>query len=260
MKRHVRLARLLEIVGERGKVEVEELSAELTVSTATVRRDLDHLAEQSLLTRTRGGAVASSVSYDLPLRYKSGRHAPQKSRIATEVAALVPPGAVVGLNGGTTTTEVARLLSTRRDLTTRDGPGLTVVTNALNIAAELAVRRHLKLVVTGGVARPHSFELTGPLATKVLSEIALDLVILGVDALDPEGGAFAHHEGEANINRLMVRRGTRVVVAADSSKLGLRAFARICEIGAVHTVVTDAEVHADLKRRFEAAGVDLRAV
>ncbi|WP_158895512.1 DeoR/GlpR family DNA-binding transcription regulator [Amycolatopsis anabasis] len=258
MKRHERLGGLLQLVGERGRVDVDELAAKLDVSAATIRRDLDHLAEQQLLTRTRGGAVANNVSYDLPLRYKSARHAPEKTRIARAVAMLVQRGGVVGLNGGTTTTEIAGALAARGDLNT--GPGLTVVTNALNIANELAVRRHIKLVVTGGVARPHSFELTGPLATRVLSEIALDLLVLGVDALDPHGGAFAHHEGEANINRLMVERSARVVVAADSSKLGKRAFARICPIGAVDVVVTDAGVSADLKQRFEAAGTDLRAV
>ncbi|WP_142003987.1 DeoR/GlpR family DNA-binding transcription regulator [Amycolatopsis cihanbeyliensis] len=261
MRRYERLGRVLELVGARDRVEVEELAGELGVSAATIRRDFDHLAEQQLLTRTRGGAVSNNVSYDLPLRYKTARHAPEKSRIAGAVTAMVPRGAVVGLNGGTTTTEIARSLAAGTDLAGGlDGPTLTVVTNALNIANELAVRAQLKLVLTGGVARPHSFELTGPLATRVLSEVSLDLLVLGVDAIDPRGGAFAHHEGEANINRLMVERSARVVVAADSSKLGHRAFARICPVGAVHAVVTDTGVTPEAADAFRAAGVDLRTV
>ncbi|WP_020666811.1 DeoR/GlpR family DNA-binding transcription regulator [Amycolatopsis nigrescens] len=260
MKRHERLSGILQLVGERGKVDVDELATGLVVSQATVRRDLDHLAGQHLLTRTRGGAVANNVSYDLPLRYKTARHAPEKSRIAHAVAMLAQPGGVIGLNGGTTTTGIAMALAARADLDSGAAPRLTVVTNALNIANELTVRRQIKLVVTGGVARPHSFELTGPLATPVLGEIALDLLVLGVDALDPEGGAFAHHEGEADINRLMVARAARVVVAADSSKLGHRAFARICEIADVDVVVTDSDVAPDLAARFRASGVDLRSV
>src|SRR5438876_1117174 len=82
-----------------------------------------------------------------------------------------------------------------------DELALTVVTNALNIANELAVPPHVKIVVTGGVARPQSFELTGPLATRILQEITLDVVFLGVDAVDPTQGAYAHHEGEASTNR-----------------------------------------------------------
>lgn len=258
MTRHDRLSGMLQVIGERGKVAVEELSEELGVSTATVRRDLDQLAEQQLLTRTRGGAVANHVSYDLPLRYKSARNAPEKSRIGRAVALLAESGSVIGLNGGTTTTEIARAIATRSDLEHRPGgPALTVVTNALNIANELAVRQHIKLVVTGGVARPRSFELTGPLATQVLADISMDLLVLGVDAIDPDGGAFAHNEGEANINRLMVERASKVVVAADSTKLGRRAFARICSIGVVDAIFTDADVPADLRTRFQSAGVDV---
>jgi len=92
-------------------------------------------------------------------------------------------------------------------------------------------------VVTGGVARPQSYELTGPLATGVLEQVARDVVILGVDGIDAEAGATAHHEGEASINRMMTQRAHRVIVAADSSKAGRRAFARFC---AVDVLVTGA--------------------
>lgn len=256
MDRHERLSTLLDLVGQREKVDVEELVAELDVSPATVRRDLDHLAEQQLLTRTRGGAIANNVAYDLPLRHKTARHAPEKQRISAAAAQLVEPGMIVGMNGGTTTTEIARALATRTDLVNRgDVAGLTVVTNALNIANELTVRPQVKTVVTGGVARLHSFELTGPYAALVLQEITLDLVFLGVDAIDPEGGAFAHHEGEASINRLMAAKARQVVVAADASKIGAHAFARICPVADIATLITDDGAEAGAVRRFEDEGV-----
>ena len=97
----------------------------------------------------------------------------------------------------------------------------------------------MKIVLTGGVARPQSYELIGPLATGVLEQVTLDVAFLGVDGLDEVAGATAHHEGEASINRLMVGRPAKVVVAADSSKLGRRAFARICPLGEVDVLVTD---------------------
>jgi DeoR family transcriptional regulator of aga operon len=259
--RYERLSAMLDILGQRSKVDVEDLAEELDVSAATIRRDLDHLAEQQLLTRTRGGAVTNNVAYDLPLRYKTARHASEKERIGRAAAALVGRGSVVGLNGGTTTTEVARALAIRPDLNSSgDEAALTVVTNALNIANELAVRPHVKIVVTGGVARPQSFELTGPLASKILEEITMDVVFLGVDAVDPAQGAYAHHEGEASINRLMTERARRVVVAADSSKLGLHAFARICPVSAVHQLITDADADPELVKAFEAEGVEVQAV
>lgn len=257
MKRPERWNALLELLARDGKVEVEEAAAELAVSAATIRRDLDELAQQQMLTRTRGGAVAHNMSYDLPLRYKTARRASEKQRIAAAVARMVEPGAIVGLNGGTTTTEVARAIATRGELSGSEGggPAVTVVTNALNIAHELAVRPHIKIVLTGGVARPQSFELMGPLATGVLAEVSLDLAILGVDALDPERGAAAHHEGEASINQFMARRAARVVVAADSSKLGGRAFARICALDEIGVLVTDTGATEEAIAPYAEAGV-----
>jgi DeoR family transcriptional regulator, aga operon transcriptional repressor len=261
MAPHERWNTLLEIVARDGNLEVERAARELGVSTATIRRDLDHLAQQQMLTRTRGGAMANSVSYDLPLRYKSARRATEKERIARATAALVPPGAVVGLNGGTTTTEVARALATRAGMSANGaggpagGPALTVVTNALNIANELIVRRHVKIVVTGGVARPQSYELIGPLATRLLGELTLDLLCLGVDAVSVAHGATAYNEGEASINQLMVARAREVIVVADSSKLGRHAFARICPIAAVGVLVTDSAADEAATAPFTDAGV-----
>jgi len=258
--RYERLSTLLDLLGQRGKVDVDDLAGELDVSAATIRRDLDHLADQQLLNRTRGGAVANNVAYDLPLRYKTARHASEKERIGRGAAALVARGGVVGLNGGTTTTEIARALAVRPDLNGSDEPGLTVVTNALNIASELAVRPQVKLVVTGGVARPQSFELSGPLASRILDEITMDVVFLGVDAVDPTHGAYAHHEGEASINRLMAQRARRVVVAADSSKLGKHAFAMICPAAGIDTLITDDAAPAEMVAAFEAEGVTVQLV
>jgi DeoR family transcriptional regulator of aga operon len=231
---------LLEILAEDGRITVEDAAERLKVSQATVRRDFDQLAQQQMITRTRGGAVANTVSYDLPLRYKSARNVDEKQRVGIAAAGMVTPGMVVGMNGGTTTTEVARALATRPDLINNtDGSALTIVTNALNIANELIVRPHVKVVVTGGVVRPQSYELIGPLATGVLRELTFDIVFLGVDAIDVALGAAAHHEGEAAINGLMAARARRVVILADSSKLGRHAFARVCPVERVETLITD---------------------
>jgi DeoR/GlpR family transcriptional regulator of sugar metabolism len=130
-----------------------------------------------------------------------------------------------------------------------------VVTNALNIAYELAVRPHIKTVVTGGVARASSYELTGPLATGILDRLHLDVALLGVDALDPQWGATAHHEGEAVINQLMAEQARTVVVLADATKLGKRAFARIRPIEQIDVLVTDQDADAGVLEQFVAAGV-----
>ncbi|HET8598709.1 MAG TPA: DeoR/GlpR family DNA-binding transcription regulator [Segeticoccus sp.] len=258
MAKYERLTVLLELLGRRGRLSVEEAAAELHVSPATIRRDFDHLAGQQLLTRAHGGAVANATAYELPLRYKSARKADEKLRIAARTAAMVPLGATVGLTGGTTTTEVARALAQRPDLSDRGhDPALTVVTNAVNIAGEMTVRAHIKTVVTGGVARPQSFELVGPLALESLAELHLDFGVIGVDGLDIHQGATTAHEGEARVNRLLVDHASRVVVVADASKLGHPSFVRICPIERIDVLVTDAGADEDLVAELADHGVEV---
>ncbi|MEU0130570.1 MULTISPECIES: DeoR/GlpR family DNA-binding transcription regulator [unclassified Streptomyces] len=259
MAAHTRWTRLLEILGDQGHLDVLEAAEQLGCSPATVRRDLDELARQNLLTRTRGGAVVSSVAYDLPLRYKAARRADEKQRIAKAAAELIPSGSTVGINGGTTTSEVARELAVRPE-PAGGGTALTVVTNAINIANELAVRPQVKIVVTGGVARPNSYELVGPLVDSVLRTLALDYTILGVDAVHPRFGAATHDESEAGANRALAECAGRVIVVADSSKLGRRAFAQVCETAAVSVLVTDLDAPEDVVGEFTGLGIDVLRV
>jgi len=174
---------------------------------------------------------------------------------------------VVGLNGGTTTAAVARALAARADWGDGEGgppdaarddgqPAVTVVTNALNIAAELAVRRSVKVVVSGGVAMPSSYELVGPLAGHILREIRLDIAFVGADAVDAEHGASARDEHEASINALLAAQAAKLVVVADSTKLGVRTFARICPPADIDVLVTDDRA-ADKARAFEDKGMSV---
>lgn len=231
MRQSDRLSAILEQLSRNGGVSVADLAGSFSVSPATIRRDLQLLEQQRLVTRVHGGAVASGVLYELPLRYKAARQQEEKRRIAVAAAQLVADGMTVGLTGGTTTTEVARSLVERS--------GLTVVTNALNLASELAVRSNLKLLVPGGVARPESYELVGPIAEAGLDGLNLDLVFLGVDGISVKTGCTTHHEVEAYTNRALIERANRVVVVADSSKLGRVAFARICTVAEVDELITD---------------------
>jgi DeoR family transcriptional regulator, aga operon transcriptional repressor len=252
MRQADRLSSVLERLSGNGSVGVGDLAGELGVSPATVRRDLRLLEDQHLLTRTHGGAVAQGVLYELPLRYRSARHGEQKLRIAREAAARISEGTAVGLTGGTTTTEVARALVAT--------PRLTVVTNSLSIASELAVRPNLKLVVTGGVARAESYELVGPLAESSLAGLNLDVVLVGVDGISARAGLTTHHEVEAHTNRALIDRASVVIVVTDSSKLGVVAFAQICELGRITEVITDDEAAPAAVRDLTAEGIQVTTV
>src|SRR5579862_5235695 len=166
LRRADRLRRILQLIDTDTTASVEDLARELAVSSATVRRDLAKLDSQGQVVRSHGGAMRADRGFEMPIRYRETAMAAEKKRIAAVAASLVQDGAVVGLTGGTTTMEVSRALAGRH--------GLTVLTNALNIAAELAMRQNLRLVVTGGIARPASFELSGPVAERTIAEFNID--------------------------------------------------------------------------------------
>ena len=210
MNRAERLSAVLDLLAESGQVEVDQIVERLDVSPATARRDLDALASQQLLTRTRGGAVAHSVAYDLPIRYKNQQHPASKAAIARAASDLVPRGAVIGLCGGTTATAIVEQLLTRGDIMEPSAdPGLTVVTNAINIAMQLAVRPQIKTVVTGGVVHARSYELVGSYTDAVLGSITLDYAFIGVNGIDPVIGPTSHDEREAAVNALMASRAAQ---------------------------------------------------
>lgn len=249
---------LLSLLAEQGSLSVVEAVERLGVSAATVRRDFTALEQQQLATRTHGGVVATSVAYDLPVRYRSTDGQAAKQRIAQAAAALVTPGMVVGFNGGTTTSATARHLATRADLDKLGQHGVTVVTNALNIASEMVLRPHLRTVCIGGEARRESYELYGPFASRLLGELRLDLLFLGVNAISVEDGAMCRHLGEAGINSEMVAHSDKVAVVATSDKLTGTAFARIAPIGSIDVLVTDSAAEPTALKSLQAAGVAVR--
>src|SRR3954470_18777619 len=233
LRRADRVSAILERVASHGSVDGGHLADEFAVSPATIRRDLQTLEDQKLLSRTHGGAVAVDVAYELPVRYRIGQHREEKTLIARKAVALLPSGPLtLGLSGGTTTHILARMLAERVDL--------TVVTNALDIAAELALRPRLKLIMTGGVSRTQSYELVGPSADQALAGLNMEVAVVGVDGISARGGLTTHDEIEANTNATMIRRADRVIVVADGSKVGKVCLAGICAITDIAQLVTDA--------------------
>lgn len=250
VRRSDRMSAILAALTDTGTVQVGDLARTLGVSEATLRRDLAALEEQKLLTRTHGGALAQDLARELPVRYRDGRQSQAKQAIARAAVRGLPSGPhVVGLTGGTTTSEVARRLADRTEL--------TVVTNALNIAMDLVLRPRVKLVVVGGVSRPQSYELVGPWAEEVLAGVNIGTAFVGVDGISAAGGMTTHDEIEARTNRAMIRRAQRVVVVADGTKVGRATLARIDDLDRVDELVTDASAPADEVEALRAAGLEV---
>ena len=245
------MSAILERATETGSVDVGQLAASLGVSGATIRRDLQSLSASHLLLRTHGGAVVGDVGQELSVGIKATRNQAEKRRIGRAAASLVEDGAVVGLTGGSTATELARALADRR--------GITVVTNAINIAAELATRPQITLVVIGGVARP-SYEMVGPAAEMMLNNYHLDITFIGVDGLSAREGCTTYHEMEAQTDRNFLERSRRSVVIADSSKIGRVTFARIVALARIDDIITDTDADPERLRELGETGVRIHAV
>ena len=204
--------------------------------------------------------AAVGTSWVVPHRLVKAQDWDGITRIARAATALVRAGDTVGLNGGTTTTEVAREIALLPVGIDPDRP-VTVVTNAVNIASELTVRQNVRVVVTGGVApaRARSYELTGPLSDLILPRISVDTTFLGVDGMDATG-AYAFHEGEAAVNYALARAAQRVVVVADHTKLSKSTFALICRADEINMLITDIGATEEQLAPIRRAGITIRQV
>src|SRR6202158_1971536 len=223
---------ILELLRNEHRVLVRDLSKRFRTSLITIRKDLESLHNQGLLERTHGGAlpIRAGVLEDQTLQEKERLHSPEKMRIAAAAVHMVRPGQVIILDSGTTTTAIARGCRQLR--------GLTVITNATNIAAELA-GSNVEVILTGGSLRKNSFSLVGPLAEESLRKLNADLLFLAVDGFDVQYGLTTPNQLEARVNRAMSEAARRTVVVCDSSKFGRRSLSLIMPVASVHETITD---------------------
>jgi DeoR/GlpR family transcriptional regulator of sugar metabolism len=249
MIREERFERISSELAKRGSVELEELSRLLGVSPATVRRDLDALAVRGLLKRTYGGATADVREGERPFDSKLTAYLPEKRAIGALAASLIPEGSVIGCSGGTTVMSVVRALR---------GKKVTVVTNAVNVAMELASDDSVEVVVTGGTLRPRTWELVGHIAERTLADFRLDIALLGVDGISLEHGLSTFTIADAHTDFLLMARAASVWVVADHSKFGKVAPALIAPLSRVRRIITDPGMDEVGRASLEAAGLEVR--
>jgi DeoR family transcriptional regulator, aga operon transcriptional repressor len=237
---------VLELLQTEGRVLVKDLAKHFNTSLITVRKDLEYLHHQGQLERTHGGAlpVMTGSLKDSSLQEKSRWRRTEKMRIAAAARQMIREGQVVILDSGTTTTAIARACRHFRKL--------TIITNATNIAADLADTA-VQVILTGGVLRQNSYSLVGPLAEDSLRKLSADLLFLGVDGFDLRYGLTTPNLLEARVNRAMAESARRTVVVCDSSKFGRRSLALILPTSGVHETITDKRLSKhDLKALREA--------
>ena len=229
-----RRKKLAELITRKKRILVGEVAEDFGLSEVTIRKDLKILERRGLLTRVHGGAILDrSTIVDLALDEKEHLNPQAKERIAKRAEEMICPGDVIILDSGSTTTRLARLLKNKRDI--------TVITNAINIASELAAAK-VELILTGGILREKSFSLVGPLAEDALRTVTSDKLFLGVDGIDFNIGLTTPNIHEAKVNQLMINSAREVILLADHSKFGRRSLGVISDIRAVSTLITDNKI------------------
>lgn len=245
-----RREQILDLLVKQGIVRVTDLVPELGVSAVTIRNDLSALEEQGLVTRSYGAATLTRTPPpEQSMRQKDALNTPLKEHIGAAAARLVEAGDNLIIDSGTTTLHLARHLPDRRPV--------TVMTNGLNIAWELADKPGVELMLTGGLLRKQSLSIQGAQAEACLHAYNFDKLFLGVDGLDLQFGITTHHEAEASLNHRMVERAKKVIVLTDASKFGRVSLHRIVTLDRVHTVITDAGISPEYREGLQRLGIEV---
>jgi len=245
-----RREQILQMLVKQGSVQVADLVDLFGVSAVTIRTDLGQLELQGLVNRTHGGArLLRTPPQEQSVRQRDHLNAELKDAIGARAAQLVRPGDNLLIDSGTTTVPLARALKGARDI--------TVMTNGLNIAWELAEAPGVELLLTGGLLRKQSLSFQGLQAETCLNAYNFDKLFLGVDGLDLQFGLTTHHEAEASLNRKMVERARQVIVLTDASKFGRVSLHRIALLDRVHAVVTDAGVADETREALQRMGIEV---
>jgi DeoR/GlpR family transcriptional regulator of sugar metabolism len=243
-----RRQRVLDLVSTKGMMTLADLAGEIRVSESTIRRDLEHWDRQGVLKRTRGGAIYVGDADSLPaLDERSSSNLDEKQAIARAAVARIQDGAVILLDGGTTTLEVARLLV---------GRSLQVVTNSLPIANLFANSRETDLVMLGGYIYPKTGVTLGPLTARMLEDIHVQQTILSVGGITAKG-LFNSNLLLVETERQMMRSADEVVVVADHTKIGHQNLAFLCTLADIDTLIVDPGLTAEQRKLVQSGGARL---
>ena len=240
------------LVAERGRLAVTAVAEQFGVTTETVRRDLALLERAGMLRRVHGGAVPAGALtlVETGLGERHGTRTEAKRAIATAALELLPgrEGSVI-LDGGSTTSALADLLPADRRL--------YVATNSVPIAARLSASPGITLHVLGGRVRGITQTAVGESTVRALADLRLDVVFLGANGISPAHGFSTPDEAEAATKRAMARAAQRVIVLADSSKLGREHLVRFAGVEDVDVLVTDGEADPGVVAELEQLGIEV---
>ena len=236
-------------VNDNGEVIVQDLCDKFGVSPATIRNDLNELERLGMLLRTHGGAVsnAKAVGFELTSIDKENCNLAQKRAIAHASLDYIKPGAVIVIDTGTTTVEIAKAL--------KNVPRkATVITNDLLVATTLEQNNDITVVLIGGTVRKGFHCTTGSTAIDAMNKLYIDVAFIATNGINIERGLSTPDMDMANVKRKMIEIAQKTILVADSSKIGTNALAAFGELSDIDVIITDDGADDEFVKEVEANG------
>ncbi len=241
---------IVSLLNENGKVQVKDLSRRFGTSEVTIRTDLKELHHRGLAFKSHGGAVLPTTMNGEPtLQEKFTKHFAEKSRIGAAAADLIKDGETIILDSGTTTHAIAKRIKDRQDL--------TVITNGVNIATELAGFRGIQIILLGGVLRHGALSVIGHFAEEMLAQLTADKLFMAADGCTLEFGISTPKFEESRINQAMVGIAAEKYLVADSSKFGKNSLSRIVSLWEMNGVICDEGLPVEYQDEIKSRGLQL---
>jgi DeoR family transcriptional regulator, fructose operon transcriptional repressor len=238
---------ILRTLRSTGRVDVADISNELSVTTETIRKDLIALERQGQLRRVHGGAVRlEELSFEPDVSARV-QFANEKQRIAKAAVAHLPHSGTVLIDAGSTTSRLAEMMPSDRQL--------TVFTNTLTIALALVTKPNLTVYTLGGRVRSRTFAEVDSWAARTLGEINVDIAFLGTNGISINRGLTTPDPAEASIKRLMLGSARRRILLSDHSKVGHVATCKYGELTDIDLLITDFGLPSSQHKALQAAGL-----
>lgn len=240
---------ILKFINQHKSVTTKQLCDEFGMTAVTIRSDINSLAQSGLVIKIHGGAMSAEhrLHTEIPISQKMQQNVEKKRKIARRAAALIHPGDMIILDSGSTTLEIARLISSS---------DVTVITNDVLIAKVLISQGNVTVYMTGGRNLSSVYALHGSETEEYLKKVRVNKLFLGCDAVDFEWGISNRTLEEVATKRAMMQASREVIAVADSSKIGKTVFARLCGLNEIDRLITD-ELSDEDREKMLSLGVKL---
>ena len=240
MTQQERQALILKKIQQSGFVTIDELVNHFKVTPQTVRRDLNQLAKVQKISRLHGGAAIESSTVNMDYQTRKIMDLVAKEKIASELVSMIPDGASLFINIGTTTETIARALLKHK--------GLQIVTNNLNVASILGAKEDFSVVIAGGEVRHRDGGVIGETTEEFIKKFRMDFGVIGISGIDLEGSLLDFDYREVRVAQAIIANSRQVLLAADHSKFGRNAMVRLGNIDQANHFFTDAPPPTEIQQ------------